>query len=88
MIDFEIMQQQISENTRQLQKINELILRKINATETYLTMEEAQEYCRFDAMTIRKYKNEIGYSQRGRKIIFAKSDIDKWLFKYKIQTSK
>lgn len=58
----------------------------LQSTDTYMTAEEAATYTKFDEKTIKEYKEEIGYHQRQRKIIFKKSDLDKWLSRYfKIQ---
>jgi predicted transcriptional regulator len=61
-------------------------LATIQANDTYMTTEEAAIYTKFDEKTLKEYKEEIGYHQRQRKIIFKKSDLDKWLSRYfKIQ---
>lgn len=83
MIDFTIMQAQLEDNNKQLQNITDLIVSKIGMNDFYLTVDEAADYTRYDATTIKKYRMEIGFSQRGRKIIFLKSDLDKWISKYK-----
>ncbi len=65
-----------------------LITEKINTVaetkDVFLTTAEVSNYTKFDAKTIIKYKDEIGYIQRARKIIFSKKNVDKWMGRYQI----
>ncbi len=81
MIDFAIMQQQVMENAEMLKEINRKLSQMTN-THEYMTMDEAVKYTKLSDSTLRRHKNQIGCSQRDRKIIFNKTNLDKWLEKY------
>ncbi len=53
-----------------------------SATKDYLTLNEAAEYTGYCKKTIRHYKDEIGYIQRDKKLIFKREDIETWLNKF------
>jgi len=66
--------------------VNELV-RKVDAmqqgnVEKPIDMIEASELTGYSLYTIRKYKDEIGYTQRGRKILFTTKDLEEWRHKF------
>ncbi len=48
-------------------------------TDRYLDLKEAAEYLPLSERTIRKHLNEIPHFRCGKKIIFKKSEIDRWM---------
>ncbi len=55
----------------------------------YLDAQKAADYLSLSAETIHKYKEEIGYYRRDRKVIFKTDDLDKWISNfYHKQTNK
>ncbi len=57
-------------------------LNRINTPNKMMSLEEVAEYTKYSKESIRKrYKNEIGYSQRGKSLIFKRKDIDAWIDK-------
>lgn len=57
-------------------------LATLQSADAYMTAEEAAQYTKFDEKTLKEYKSEIGFHQRQRKIIFKKTDLDKWMSRY------
>lgn len=45
----------------------------------YLTTQEAATYLNISPGTLRKYREEIGYFQRERKVLFRQIDLDTWV---------
>lgn len=69
----------LQEQSRQLIELRELI-RSIPKRREWMTVKEAAEYLKLSEYHVRhRLKSEIGYSQRGRKILFKREDLDKWI---------
>ncbi len=43
---------------------------------------KAAEITGFSIHTLRKYKREIGYTQRGRKLVFIRAALERWKAKF------
>lgn len=69
---------------KRIDKLEELI-KGFSQTSENMTIEEAAKYTKLSISTLRRFKKEIGYIQRNRRILFKKNDIDKWLNNNKTQ---
>ena len=52
----------------------------------FLTLKEAASYLPFCALTISKHLNVIPHFRYGRKIFFRKSELDRWVERWRIHT--
>ena len=84
MSELNLIKDQIKENTDALNKLVKNI-DLLFSTKRYLKKKEAAKYVGVSTQFMDKYKNEIGYSQRDKDIIFDIRDIDKWLYLNKIK---
>jgi hypothetical protein len=84
MSELNIIKDKIKENTDALNKLVKNI-ELLFSSKRYLKKSAAAKYVGVSPQYLDKYKNEIGYSQRDKDIIFDIRDIDKWLYLNKIK---
>ena len=54
-------------------------------TDRYLDLKEAAEYLPLSERTIRQHLNEIPHFRYGKKIIFRKSELDRWMEGFRVR---
>lgn len=83
MIDFVKMQADLIKNNETINEIKDNIDLLIRS-DGYMCLKRAAKYIDISESTMRRYLKEIPHFQRDRLILFRKSDLDKWLDRYKI----
>ncbi len=54
-------------------------------TDRYMDLKEAAEYLPLSERTIREYLNEIPHFRCGRKIVFRRSELDRWMEGFRVR---
>jgi len=54
-------------------------------SDRYLDLKEAAEYLPLSERTIREHLNEIPHFRYGKKIIFRKSELDRWMETFRVR---
>lgn len=84
MITFEDALQKIDKMSVLIETISEKIKKlEVPKHDSWISSEEAAKYTGYEKSTILDYKHEIKFHQRNKKILFRKSDLDRWMDKYK-----
>ena len=54
-------------------------------TDRFMDLKEAAEYLPLSERTIREYLNEIPHFRCGRKIVFRRSELDRWMETFRVR---
>jgi len=54
-------------------------------TDRYMDLKEAAQYLPLSERTIRQHLNQIPYFRCGRKLIFRKSELDRWMETFRVR---